>query len=96
MGYRPIRTYNESYIIIYNLRIYPCRCAYVPLTVYFWDTHEDILVAVFFARDFFFFFLTAIHRGCQYEKVQTYLGAYNERVYAFTNIPPTGTACLWS
>ena len=48
--------YNECYIIIYNLRIYACRCVYVPLTVYFWDTHEDILVAVFFARDFFFFF----------------------------------------
>ena len=30
-----IRTYNESYIIIYNIRIYPCRCVYVLLAVYF-------------------------------------------------------------
>ena len=30
-----IRTYNEGYIIIYNIRIYPCRCVYVSLAVYF-------------------------------------------------------------
>ena len=59
-GVWSIRTYNEGYIIIYNLRIYPCRRVYVPLTVYFLHTHEDILVAVFFAGGFlFFFFLTA-------------------------------------
>ena len=75
-----IRTYNEGYIVMYNIRIYPCRCVYVPLTVYFWDTHEDILVAYSSLATFFFFFLTAINRSRQYNKVRAYLGAYNERV----------------
>ena len=40
---------------IYNLRIYACRCVYVPLTVYFWHTPEDIIVAVSSLATFFFF-----------------------------------------
>ena len=70
-----IRMYNEGYIITYNLRIYPCRCVYVPLAVYFWDTQEDILVAVSSLATLIFLFWPLSISLRQYALLPKYLGA---------------------
>ena len=69
------RTYNEGCIIIYNVHIYPCRCVYVPLAVYFSDTPEDIIVTVSSLATLIFLFWPLSTSLYQYALLPKYLGA---------------------